>query len=438
MRGINLQSQLKRNIFSGSLTAGIGILTSIIAYPVYLHFLGAELYGLWALLNVVIFFSSIGNIGVDEALIKYVAAAYEKENVDTVITYISTGLSLLLLNGIVIYTVLMLLKNHLPGLLNLNVSYTAYFHSLFPYIVFLSIFVLIAKYVNAILQGLGRFDQASYIMLLGRIGGVALAILLLVFGSGIWALYWGHVFSFVLVLVVSSYFISQKIGFYYNPLRYKRRFLFNLLKFGGTMTMSKVLIMLLEPFIKVVIARYIGLAEVAYFEIANRIVVQIRSLFERGISAIMPEVSRLSAAAGDAKQRVFVVMKKLNRMNALVGGLLFFVLFLVAEPVLRLWLANQYHPAIIIAFRISIVGYLINLFSVPSYYFFMGAGRVKYCFYNHFIQAMVNCALIIVLIVLDSVTFQRVVIVYAFAIAISAAILMLLYYRTSRQIISPS
>ena len=115
MRGINLQSQLKRNIFSGSLAAGIGILTSIVAYPVYLHFLGAELYGLWALLNIVIFFSSIGNIGVDEAIVKYVAAEYEKKNIDAVITYISTGLSLLFINGIVIYVVLMLLKNHLPG-----------------------------------------------------------------------------------------------------------------------------------------------------------------------------------------------------------------------------------------------------------------------------------------------------------------------------------
>lgn len=438
MRGIKLHSQLKRNIFSGSVAAGIGILASIVAYPVYLYFLGAELYGLWALLNIVIFFSSIGNIGVDEALVKYVAAEYGKKNIDAVITYISTGLSLLLFNGIAIYAVLMLLRNHLPGWLNLDVSYTAYFHSLFPGIVFLSIFVLIAKYVNAILQGLGRFDQASYIMLVGRIGGVALAILLLVVGSGIWALYWGHVFSFVLVLAVSSYFIYQKIGLYYAPRRFNSRFLVNLLKFGGTMTLSKVLIMLLEPFIKVIIARYIGLAEVAYFEIANRIVVQIRSLFERGISAIMPEVSRLSAAAGEAKQQVFAVMKKLNRVNASVGGLLFLVLFLVAGPVLRLWLANQYHPAIIIAFRISIVGYLINLLSVPSYYFFMGVGRVKYCFYNHFIQAVVNCALIIVLIILDSVTFYRVVTIYAFAIALSAVILMLIYYRTSRHILSPS
>ncbi len=433
MTGINLQSQLRRNILSGSFTAAIGILVSIVAYPLYLYFLGAELYGLWALLNVVIFFGSIGNIGIDEAIIKYVAEEYEKKNMAGVITYISTGLNLLLINGIIIFIVLSLLENSLLRLLNLDAIHAVLFHNLFPYIVVLSIFVLVVKYVNAILKGLGRFDQASYILLIGRIGGVAFAIIFLMSGLDIWALYWGQVISFALVIIVSSLLITHKIGFYYNPVRYKGRFFINLLTFGGTMTVSKVLAMLLEPFIKVTITRYIGLAEVAYFEIADKIVRQIRSLFERGVSAVMPEVSRLLAAAGDATKRVFSVMKKLNRMNALAGGLLFLVLFIVAGPVLKLWLGAQYHPAIIVAFRIILVGYVFNLMSVPSYYFFMGGGRVVFCFFNHFIQALINVGLVVTLVLLDAVTFDRVMIVYSCAVALSAIILMLMYHRTVKQ-----
>jgi len=433
MAAINLQSQLKRNILSGSATAGIGILVSIVAYPVYLYFLGAELYGLWALLNVVIFFSSIGNIGIDEAIIKYVAEEYEKRNVVAVTTYISTGLNLLFINGAIIIVILSWLENHLPRLLNLDATHAVLFFELFPYIVLLSIFVLIVKYINAILKGLGRFDQASYILLIGRISGVACAIIFLTLGYNIWALYWGQVISFALVLTVSTFFIIRKIGLYYNPVKYKGRFLTNLLTFGGTMTVSKVLAILLEPFIKITITRYIGLAEVAYFEIADKIVRQIRSLFEHGISAVMPEVSRLLAAAGDATARVFSVMKRLNRMNTFVGGFLFLILFIAAGPVLKLWLGAQYHQAIIVAFRIILAGYLINLLSVPSYYFFMGGGRVVFCFLNHFIQALINVGLIVTLILLDAVTFGGVMIVYSSAVAFSAIVLMLMYYRTVKQ-----
>ncbi len=53
------------------------------------------------------------------------------------------------------------------------------------------------------------------------------------------------------------------------------------IKFGGTLTVSMVIYMLLEPFIKVVITKYIGLAEVTYFEIANRSVTQIRQTLMR-------------------------------------------------------------------------------------------------------------------------------------------------------------
>jgi O-antigen/teichoic acid export membrane protein len=433
MTSINVQSQLRRNILSGSATAAIGILVSIVAYPLYLYFLGAELYGLWALLNVVIFFSSVGNIGIDEAIIKYVAEEYEKKNAAGVIVYISTGLNLLIINGVIIFIVLHSLESHLPRLLNLDATHATLFDNLFPYIVFLSIFVLIVKYVNAILKGLGRFDQASYILLIGRIGGVASAIIFLAMGRSIWALYWGQVISFALVLIVSSFYITRKIGLYYNPLRYRGRFLVNLLSFGGTMTVSKVLAMLLEPFIKVAITRYIGLAEVAYFEIADKIVRQLRSLFEQGVSAVMPEVSRLLAAVGDATERVFSIMKRLNRMNALVGGSLFLVLFVIASPVLKLWLGAQYHPAIIIAFRIILVGYFFNLVSVPSYYFFMGGGKVVFCFLNHFVQAFINVSLVVALVLLNAVTFDRVMIVYSCAVALSAVMLVLLYHWTVKQ-----
>jgi O-antigen/teichoic acid export membrane protein len=189
--------------------------------------------------------------------------------------------------------------------------------------------------------------------------------------------------------------------------------------------------MLLEPFIKVVIARYVGLAEVAYFEIANKIVYQIRSLFERGVSAIMPEVSRLSAEVVNAKSKITNVMKKIIRMNFLIGTSVFIVLFILCEPLLKLWLSDEYNRTIILAFRIIVLGYTVNLISVPMYYYFMGIGRVKYCFYNHSIQALLNFTLIMAFISANIMNFSLVSIVYSVSIAISAIILIYFYYRNT-------
>jgi len=424
------QSQLKKNIFSGSFTAAGGIVISIVAYPLYLHFLGANLYGLWAILAVIIYFSSIGNFGIDEALVKYVAEEYEKKNLEGIIAYASTGLNLLILNAVLIYVVINLMGKLLQKVLHLNTSYSSIYHNIFPYVILLSIFVLIVNYVNSILKGLGRFDQASYILLAGRILALIISLLFFVNGYRIWGIYWGQLLSFLFVLIVSSLFIFRKIGFYYNPLKYKKNLLFKLFKFGGAITVSRIISILLEPFIKIIIARFIGLAEVSYFEIANKIVLQIRSLFERGISAIMPEVSRLSASAKNAKTAIAVVMRKINRLNAFVGLITLAILFIVGEYVLKLWLSQDYNVAITIAFRIVILGYFINLVSVPIYYYFMGIGKVKYCFYNHFIQAVLNFVLVIIVILFGCINFPLVTAAYATSIGISAVVLILIYCRT--------
>lgn len=426
-------SQLRKNIFSGSLAAAGSIIISVVAYPVYLHFLGAELYGLWAILSVLIYFGSIGNFGIDEALIKYVSEKYQKGDREGVVRYISTGLNLLIVNGFILCVACSLLSNFFASLLNLKGPDIMRFHSLFHYVVILSIFILIVNYINAILKGLGRFDQASYILLVGRFIGLIMAVLFFINGYKIWGIYMGQALSFLSAFILSSFFISRRIGLYYKPFAHSKEYLVKLLKFGGTMTVSKILSILLEPFIKIVIARYIGLAEVAYFEVANKIVLQIRSLFERGISALMPEVSRLTAIIGETKTKITSVMKNVNKTNCLVSTFVFLFLIIFGKPLLRLWLANEFNIAIVFALRIILLGYLVNLFSVPSYYYFMGKGQVKFCFLNHFIQAVLNFIIITLLIISDHVSFHFLVTSYAFSLAFSAIILILFYHYDNRK-----
>ncbi len=426
-------SQLRKNIFSGSLAAAGSVITSVVAYPVYLHFLGAELYGLWAILSVLIYFGSIGNFGIDEALIKYVSEKYQQGKIEDAVRYISTGMNLLIVNGIILCAACSLLGNFFASILNLQSADIVRFHALFHYVVILSIFILVVNYVNAILKGLGRFDQASYIQLVGRFIGLIMAVLFFINGYKIWGIYMGQALSFLSILILSSIFIIKRIGLYYKPFAYEKRYLVKLLKFGGTMTVSKILSMLLEPFIKIVIARYIGLAQVAYFEVANKVVLQIRSLFERGISALMPEVSRLAAMVGESRTKITNVMKSVNRTNCLVSVFVFLFLIILSEPLLKLWLASEFNAAIVFALRVILLGYLVNLFSVPSYYYFMGKGQIKFCFINHFIQAALNSVIITLLIIMDHVSFRLLVTSYSFSLAFSAIILILFYYYENRR-----
>lgn len=423
--------QLNRNIFSGSITAAMGIVLSIISYPIYLHFLGAGLYGLWIILSVVISFSAIGGLGIDDAIVKYVAQEYGKNNKENILKYISTSINFLIICGILIIAVLISIIDVIRGFLNLGIQYSELFYAIFPFIVILSVFIFIVNLINSVLKGLGRFDQASYFLLSGRIIAVSIAIVLLTSGYSIWSLYWGQLLSFIYVLIISAIFIHREIGAFYNPWKFDAKSLWILIKFGGMLTVSKVISMLLVPFVKIVIVRYIGLSDVAYFEIAHKIVLQIRSLFERGISAIMPEISRLTTAAHNQEKEISRIIFKAYKLILFLGLPTFILLILVGDTIIKAWLATEYNVAISTTFKIIAIGFTFNLLIIPIYYHFMALGKVKYCFYNHLVQAVLNFVLISILLFANIISYYLFVVTFAISVCVSALVLLILYYNNT-------
>ena len=65
-------TQLRKNAFSGGAVAAGNILLIAFSYPIYLTYLGAEWYGLWAALSVVIALSQTGNLGIHHAVGRHV------------------------------------------------------------------------------------------------------------------------------------------------------------------------------------------------------------------------------------------------------------------------------------------------------------------------------------------------------------------------------
>jgi len=73
-----LSSQLRINMLSGVVATVVNVVVLAIAYPVYLHFLGYEKYGVWLVLAVVLTFAQLGDLGISSAVIKLVAEGWRK------------------------------------------------------------------------------------------------------------------------------------------------------------------------------------------------------------------------------------------------------------------------------------------------------------------------------------------------------------------------
>jgi len=154
--------------------------------------------------------------------------------------------------------------------------------------------------------------------------------------------------------------------------------------------------MILHPFNKLMLSRYAGISSVPIYEIAFNGSMQIRGLFEVGLRALLPEISRIGAnMTKHARDRI----SRINRraIHIIIVGCVpvYGLIVFLCEPLLKLWLRKDFVPSLPTVLRIIMVGTFFSLLCVPAYYTLLGLDRVKYCFYSNAIQTAMNIIVVL-------------------------------------------
>lgn len=387
-------TQLRRNMLSGVVTVGTGTLVVLLQYPIYLALLGYRRYGVWIMLSTIVGAAQIGDLGISQALMKLVAEEHERGAKGDAAAYLVSGLLLLSGVGILIVVALVALRHPIARLLNLPIGVEGEFLHLLPYAGLLSAGVLLGQALQGSVSGIGRMDLANYVQLAGRVVGLATGVVLLVLGWGVAALLAG---ATVALLFRAAWYLTvlhRRIDLNLASLRTAGgRRLKHLVRFGAGVFGGSVMNLLLSPFQKVLVSRYIGIATVPVYEIANRGAMQVRGLGEAAFQATMPEISAL--AANDPSDSGHRIRHLYRRSVALVfgaGAPLFAGVFVLAPELLKVWLGHRYVPSQTEAFRLMLAAAFASLLGVPAYYELLGSGRVRQCFVGHLVQAAMSVA----------------------------------------------
>jgi O-antigen/teichoic acid export membrane protein len=418
---------------SGVAVTLVNIAVLAVAYPMYLHFLGYEQYGVWLVLSTVLTFAQLGNLGIGQAVMKLVAEEYSRHDLEAAQQYMTSALVILAASGAVVLALIVLFQGPIVALFKLSEENAQTVSWMLPYIACLSIYVFIVQAVNAMLSGFGRMDLANYAQTGGRLVAVLVASLLLFLGTGIEGLLIGSAASDIFTHILSLTLIRRVA-----PVRMLRTGNLSLsrvkrlLGFGSGVLGGSLLSMLLSPFNKLMLSRYAGVASIPIYEIAYTGSMQIRGLAEAGIRALMPEVSRLGANMTEqARDRI----REINRRS--VGLILWFalplygVLILAAPLLLRIWLGDRFVEVLPLALRIALVGSLLSLACVPAYYLLLGLGRVRDCFLGQAILAGVNVLLVLAFAWMDGdLSLPEVLIATLIGMGVSSAYIIVQSHRT--------
>jgi O-antigen/teichoic acid export membrane protein len=430
-------TQMKKNVLSGAVFSGTNVVITFLTYPIYLFFLKAELYGVWATVAVILTFTQFGELGIGTAITKFIAGASARNNDQAITEFCTTAFVIMLIPSSLILAMVILFHEIVAGFMKID-TVMPNGALLVMLVGILSIFSMFVHVLRGIVVGVGRLDMANYCFLTARIFQVILAVIMLTNGYGIWSLYAAFVFYYgIIALVLISYLsrsccvqLLSRNGFSKVKLR-------ELMKYGGSFSVSMILGMCLMPFNKIMIARYVGLSEVTYFQIAEQVTMSLRNIFVKGLEALLPKVSEVKERSGEFIQTVSELHRKGMRLIyacALPG---FLIIFLFAQWLLSMWLQDNFSSAIVTALQILTIAWFVNLLSAPDYYLLMGLGRMRPIVQESVIRVLINAGIVLWIVLWGyRLSLNSVVLANGIAVLIGAVYLKLHYsfYQRNNQI----
>jgi O-antigen/teichoic acid export membrane protein len=289
-------SQIKRNMGAGSIMALVGACVSAVSYPLYLHYLGYNRYGLWLVLSVVVSVAQLGSLGVPWALMKLVAEEHGSSDWEGVRAYIIGGCSIILTTGLILLSIVVVLRHFVVSWFKLSGANAAAVYDMLPYVAALSVLVLLFSTFNAALGGLGRMDLTSYNEMVAQILISIISGALLYVGLYLRAMAFGAIAGY-LIAHVGSFIHVQRI----MPIpvlgrtHMSRHRLKQLLGTGGWVLSSGIFASLMLPFTRLMLTRYAGLEAVALNDLCWTGSMRVRGVFDAAFRPLLPEMSNLSA-----------------------------------------------------------------------------------------------------------------------------------------------
>jgi O-antigen/teichoic acid export membrane protein len=374
------------------------------------------------MIGVIIGWSQIGSLGIPQTVMKFVAGSAARGDKEELIEYISSALTINVFSGSIILLILLVISGTLGNMLRVpltlkpNMPFFIIFSGTIVAVSFLS------QTLNSILSGIGRMDIANINEMIGKIIGPIVSITFIYKGYGIIGLLIGGMTECLIILFMATTIGILILGFVpYNIKLVKRRKIREILFFGGTLAVSSFLAMFIEPFNRFVLGQYVGLSSATIYDVASKVVVQTRGIFEAAFRSFLPQSSTYFNIGYVDKLKE---MSKLSvRLVCLLGVPLLLTLIIWAPELISIWLKIDMQN-ISYAVRIIAISYIFSLMVSPSYYLFIGIGKKEICFWVYFILSTLNFILVLLIMFLGLVNFKWVINIFALSLIISSLYLM--------------
>lgn len=348
------------------------ILTMLLSYRIVLSFHSQELLGLWALLTGIIAVSRVLDFS-GGTLPRFVSLAQKENDAALTADFIDTTAIALFF----FYAAIMLIA-WLPFRwvikAAVDTGYVELGLTVLPFML-LNVFVtVISISMASALDGFMRADLRAKIMIAGFFIQVVWNLILIP-EYGIIGFAIAQIIQFISVFAICRFLLKRRIPeLGWLPLRWSPGCFRKSLGYGLQMQAVSLSSSFIEPAIRLFANAFGGLAFVALYDIANKIIVQVRVL---AISAISPTVPIFAAAEDLIVEERVALVSRTNRNTVLLASVLILGAS-VGAPILGLFLLGQIEPTFIYLCAILLAGQFLTIPTLVQYFHALAIAKMKW------------------------------------------------------------
>ena len=361
----------------GQVVVTSGIL--FLLYGYLLRQLGADALGVWTLLMAATSLANISNLGITGGLVQYVSKYLARGEPANAASAVQTAVLTL---AVVVGLVGLCMWGAIDWILGWIIppDWIDQARAILPYSILALWLSALGGAVHSALEGCHRSDLRSVSTLLSQpvllvgafmftptlgLKGLALAQIaqyLLWIGTG-WLLLRRQITALPLV-----------------PLRWSKALFSEMWRYGVNFQIVSILLVLSEPLAKGLLSYYTNLSSVAYFEMANRLIVQAKSLLTSANQVITPYYAKLHAV--DSAKISHIYLRNLQLM-ALTGSALFAAIIAAGPLVSRIWVGHL-ETQFLLFLGMLCLGWFINTLAAPAYFANLGIAHLGPNVRGHF------------------------------------------------------
>jgi O-antigen/teichoic acid export membrane protein len=380
--------RLARNAGAATLQVLASGVLLFLLYGFLLRELGIEQLGLWSVVLSVTAVARITELGFTGGAVKFVAQHVANGDLPSASRAVETAL---LVTGAFVAVLLLVAWQPVAWALAWLLPDHALDEgrTLLPYALAALWFTTLGGICQSALDGCLRTDL-RVVFAVTHSAMFLLLALLLVPVHGLLGLAWTQLgLSVLLALANWTYLRRELRHLSWAPRRLDREQLGTLARYGLNLQTGTMLQLLTDPVTKALLSRFGGLALVGFYEMASRMLMQLRALLVSPNQLAVPLFAQLKERA-DASIDDFY--RRTYQLQAYLALPFYAGIAALLPAVSRLWL-GQVEPVFIAFSLLLTLGWFLNGFVNPAYFAWLGLGRPGWNTVSHGTMAVLNVVL---------------------------------------------